>query len=235
MSWRCGANNKAALIAALLLSLSLPCAAKPRPVTFKSLDGWTLAGLFQPAAKGRPVVVLIHGVAAGKGEWETFAAELASKGFGTLAFDLRGHGDSLAGPEGKRSYESFQAEDFAAAQGDVTAALAYLKNKGLGPKQIIAIGGSLGANLAARCDAHRAVMLSPGFEYMGVTLPQDWTGRSILAAASRGDSYAYRTGQSLVGKGPLLLWGQSGHGAQLLRDGAFKKALLEWLEGPKKA
>lgn len=218
---------------AVMLALTAPAAAAPpRAVKIKTADGWTLAALYRPPAKGKPVAVLIHGVAAGKGEWTAFSDELAAQGYGTLAFDLRGHGESVDGPKGRRTYESFRTEDFAAAQADLTAALRFLKGKRLPAKRIGVIGGSLGANLAAHAEsAAWAVLLSPGADYMGVHLPEDWTGRRVLAAASPGDQYAFRTCLSLAARadGPAFLRGQNGHGAQLLKDEGFREKLLEWL------
>jgi alpha-beta hydrolase superfamily lysophospholipase len=209
-----------------------PAAASPRPVSFKTSDGWTLSALYQPPAKSRPVAVLIHGAAAGKGEWGHFASELAGRGFGTLALDLRGHGDSVLGPGGKRTYESFQEADFSAARADVEAALAFLDAKGILRTRVGLIGGSLGANLAARIENTAwTVLLSPGQSYIGVALPQRWTGRRALAAAAPSDGYSFRTCMALAVQpsGPTFLQAKKGHGAQLLDDPDFRKKLLDWL------
>lgn len=216
-----------------LLLLATPATAAPKTVKIKTDDGWTLTALWQPPAKNRPVAVLIHGVGAGKTEWDSFSAELAAKGFGTLAVDLRGHGESLQGPRGRQTYESFGRQDFARAQADVTAAMAFLRAKGIPTKKTGVIGGSLGANLAGKArDTAWAVLLSPGADYMGVvTFPEDWAGRKILLAASPPDKESFRAcmGWATAQYGPIFLQGQTGHGVQLLNDKALKEKLLEWL------
>lgn len=225
-----------ALLAVLLLAGQATAA--PRAVKIRTTDGWTLTAIWQPPAKRTgPAVVLIHGLAAGKGEWAAFSAELAAKGFGTLAVDLRGHGESLQGPYGRQDHESFGRGDFVRAQADVTAALAFLRAKGISAQKTGVIGGSLGANLAANApDAAWAVLLSPGDDYMGVAFPKDLGGRKLLLAASPQDRRSFNTCMRwvLAPDGPTFLQGQNGHGAQLLNDKVLKARLLDWLAGAAK-
>lgn len=230
-------------VEALLTTLLLATAARPaaaakevQEVRFKTSDGWTLSALYRPPTQGRPVAVFIHGAAAGKGEWAALAAELAGRGFGTLALDLRGHGESTFGPRGRRTFESFQAADFAGARADVRAAIRFLNERGVAPTRIGLIGGSLGANLAAGAEkAAWTVLLSPGESYLGVDLPKNWFGRRVLAAASAPDGYSFRTCLRLavLPSGPVFIQAEKGHGAQLLEDPAFRKKLLDWLDAPR--
>ena len=78
-------------------------------VHLKTNDGWTLAALYHTPEEGKPAAILIHGVGSSKAEWEGFSAELWKLGYGTLAIDLRGHGESRKGPRGDEDYTGFDA------------------------------------------------------------------------------------------------------------------------------
>ncbi len=88
------------------------------PVRFKTVDGWTIVGVYhppRPGGKKGDVAVLIHGVGAGHGEWSSIEPRLWKMGLGTLAIDLRGHGESDQGPSGKRVWSQFSDHDWIAA------------------------------------------------------------------------------------------------------------------------
>ena len=96
---------------ALLLALAPACAAAPAPaapaalagqdVELKTEDGWTLHGKYQPAGEGRLTLILLHGKGQRKELWLKFAKALEKEGYGYLAVDLRGHGESATGPDGQ--------------------------------------------------------------------------------------------------------------------------------------
>src|SRR5262245_45876024 len=48
------------------------------------------------AGNGPPVVLLVHGYSADRAGMSVLARRLASNGYGVLAIDLRGHGESAA-------------------------------------------------------------------------------------------------------------------------------------------
>jgi pimeloyl-ACP methyl ester carboxylesterase len=48
----------------------------------------------------RPLAVLVHGITSSSGSWRRVGPALAERGWGVVAVDLRGHGDSPAGQEG---------------------------------------------------------------------------------------------------------------------------------------
>jgi alpha-beta hydrolase superfamily lysophospholipase len=213
----------------LLSLLAFPALAKP--VSFKTADGWTIAGEFRAAAKSRGAVLLVHGAQAGKGEWEALSAELRKRGWSTLAIDLRGHGGSVAGPRGRTTFERFGEAEWSRMDQDLEAALDFLNKKSYPDSKVGLLGGSVGANLCARVGALRrpafTVLLSPGATYIGIALelPQ---GR-ILAAASPQDRYAWDTIQGFRADQADLLNASAGHGAQMLASPAFTRSLLEWI------
>lgn len=228
----------------LLALLARPAAAAPpapscrtETVAFKTADGWTLAGTYCKPKKNKPVAVLAHGLASGKGEWDKFSPELWRLGWGTLALDLRGHAGSTAGPAGPADAAMVDAVDgWPQARLDLEAAAAFLKDKKkIRASRVVLIGASLGANLAAqaagRISPRATVLLSPGRGYRGVLLPEA-LGPKFLAGASPSDPYAHQTLVGLAARqdGAALLSASAGHGVQMLDDPAFLKALLGWLQ-----
>lgn len=221
------------MIAALLAVASV-AAAEPalKPVRFATADRVTLAALYKaPPGKKARVVILVHGVGAGKGEWDELAQALWGRGFGTLAIDLRGHGESTGG-----DYRAFDKKgEWPRAINDLTAAFAFLKKKGFKPSRVGAIGGSIGANLVSQLAAKNPGMpfvclLSPGMDYRGVE-PAELKGRRVLVAASPSDAYAFAAAKELAARdGSKLLTAKQGHGAQMLREPEFVDALLDWIE-----
>jgi pimeloyl-ACP methyl ester carboxylesterase len=213
---------------AALASLALAAPA-PQAVRFKTADGWSIAALYAPPQKGKPVAVLVHGVAAGKGEWWKLSQALEKEGFGTLALDLRGHGESV----NKGTFQDFdRKEEWPRAAADIEAALAFLKKKGFAPARVGLAGGSIGANLVSQFrQARWLILLSPGENYRGVGVGE-LSGKKAVVAASPGDAYAFQTASSLALRpnGPVFLQAAKGHGAQLLDDPEFLAKLVDWIK-----
>jgi alpha-beta hydrolase superfamily lysophospholipase len=229
------------ILSAVLLAAAVGVrAAPPKTVTFKTDDGWTIAASYAPAKKDHPTAILVHGVAAGRGEYAVFASSLQARGWGTLAIDLRGHGDSTAGPRGAESFELFDGQqEWPKAVYDVLAAERFLESKGVTERQVVLIGASIGANLCAMAfsampNARSLVLLSPGVNYRGAMLPSLDPKRTILAA-SPGDTYAFVTIKNLTmikdGVKPAftVLLATGGHGAQMFSDPQFTRDLLKRL------
>lgn len=211
----------------------MPKAAKPVSVTFES-GGRRLAAVWRAPRRGMPVLVLAHGVGAGKGEWERFAARLSARGFGTLAVDLRGHGGSAA-REGE--WKEFDAKgEWPRLKDDLLAAAAWVESRGIEPERLAFAGASIGANLASAADAARPgpflVLLSPGFDYRGVRLAYR-QGSKVLAVAARSDAYAFAAASELAGRGATLLEAPKGHGAGALDDETTLGRALDWLAKPR--
>jgi alpha-beta hydrolase superfamily lysophospholipase len=76
----------------------------PLEFTLRAEDGLLLRGeLRYPARKPSPsfpLAVLAHQWPATRASWGPLVEDLHAAGIATLAFDLRGHGDSTAGPRG---------------------------------------------------------------------------------------------------------------------------------------
>lgn len=229
---------KSAAVALWLATVATAAdAAPPKVVHFKSDDGWTLAASFSAAKKGKPTAILVHGVAAGRGEYDAFASSLQARGWGTLALDLRGHGDSTQSRSGPRDFTDFdKTGEWGKGVFDILAAAQFLEKQGAKEKDVVLIGASIGANLCAQVftalpHAKLLVMLSPGVDYRGVKLPRVEGSRSV-AGVSPGDTYAYATVKAMEKELPGLtvLTASGGHGAQMFRDADFTRALLRRLD-----
>ncbi|MDX6769168.1 MAG: alpha/beta fold hydrolase [Elusimicrobiota bacterium] len=233
-------------LGALLLPLALAAAApapKPPPFLPKpakavgvSVESGSrrLAASWRAPRRGMPVLVLAHGVGAGKGEWERFASRLAARGFGTLCLDLRGHGGSAASPDEWKGFD--RPGGWAPLKDDLLAAAAWLEGRKIEPARIAFGGASIGANLAAAADAERPgrflLLLSPGADYRGVKLTLR-KGAKALAVAARADAYAFATLGALSEKGATVLEAPGGHGAPMLDDEATMGRVLDWLSKPR--
>jgi len=220
----------------LLAGACLAAPAAPELVRFKAADGTPLAADFRAPKTGNQVFILLHGVAAGRGEWAPLAEALAKEGYGSLALDFRGHGLS-GGP----SYTTFASnESWAALEGDVRAAVRYLARRGVPARRTGLIGASIGANLAAKAAAKDAAvpclaLLSPGIEYRGIGIDEELSRfeRPVLLAASSSDAYAFESAAYLRGRVPrgraTFVQAEQGHGAQMLSHGLMGP-LLGWIK-----
>ncbi len=101
-----------------------------KPVTrlFKTRDGLTLHADCR-GAPSAPAVLLSHGGGQTRHAWAGTAKILADRGWYTVAYDHRGHGDSDWSPDGL-----YGAEKFAADQAGIAATL----------NQPVLVGASLG-------------------------------------------------------------------------------------------
>jgi fermentation-respiration switch protein FrsA (DUF1100 family) len=118
-------------------------------VKFESSDGVPLAGVFYTkdgATSRMPGIVLSHGFAGAR--YPKMARHLASLGYGVLAFDFRGYGDS--GGERGRVIPHEQAID-------IKSAVTWLANSAqIDPARIGVVGSSLGGSVAIMAVAEDA-------------------------------------------------------------------------------
>jgi pimeloyl-ACP methyl ester carboxylesterase len=132
---------------------------EPYDVELVTSDLVKLAGTLYPPAKAEaPVLLLVTGLQAQRLDWQAFAGRSQAAGYAALAIDLRGHG----GSGGKPAVELMER--------DLEAALDWLASQeGGAVQQVVIVGESEGANLAARVGARRdlvrgVVMLWPAPE-----------------------------------------------------------------------
>jgi pimeloyl-ACP methyl ester carboxylesterase len=107
-------------------------------VSFPTTDGELLAGWYVPSRNGA-AVVLLHGSGATRASVVDQADVLAAAGYGVLAFDARGHGDST----GRGMRWGWYGDT------DVGAAVAYLGQRpDVEEGRIAAVGLSMGGEEA---------------------------------------------------------------------------------------
>jgi alpha-beta hydrolase superfamily lysophospholipase len=225
----------AAILGLLLLFASSSSAAQR--VTFRTDDGVTLSGTwYEPSSRMGPAVILVHMLSRTRREWEPIAQRLASDGIGALAFDLRGHGESGAGPLGTPD-----RVDYSTMVLDLRAARRFLAQRSdVQQARVGVAGASLGANLAAllaSADPSIAsvALLSPSLDYRGLRIEAAArkVSRPMLLVAGDDDPYAARSARDLqkAGGGPreLLVLRQAGHGTAMVgRDPTLAGALVDW-------
>jgi predicted alpha/beta hydrolase len=120
-------------------------------------DGRALrATVREPArgAKARGVVVLAHAMFARRSEWDKagFARFLTERGWRTIAFDFRGHGDS--GP-GAATGADWTYDDLALV--DLPAVVAGARARARARDRIVVVGHSLGGHVAVASQATGAM------------------------------------------------------------------------------
>jgi pimeloyl-ACP methyl ester carboxylesterase len=186
---------------------------------------------YRPAAVDAPGVVLLHMLGRNRGDWDTFARQLQDAGYGVIAIDLRGHGES----EGEREWDKMTQ--------DAAIAASFIRSRPeINPDRIALIGASIGANIAINYGAQDpevagVALLSPGLNYRGVTTEdavKQYGVRPLFIAASSEDDYAAKSARKLdsLAQGPhqLLILENQGHGTQMLgKDNGLEEALQQWL------
>lgn len=180
------------LVGALAVGAAAAPAPKPAPAKakpsgpalpgeaaeLKTVDGWGLKAMFAPAQPGKMTLLLLHGTGQRKEDWKRLAFPLTRAGYGVLAVDLRGHGESKVSPSGeeltwKKLRATRTANDYADMSRDAEAAVAWLAGQGVPEDSIGLIGAEVGGSVAIRYAAVHAkvplvVMLSPGMAWQEV-------------------------------------------------------------------
>ena len=208
-------------------------------VSFQTVDGVEIfANYFQ--ADSSKAVLLLHQFASSKEAYSVLANLFFEKGFGVLAVDLRGHGEST-GKGSLSSPERLTPRDFQNMSLDLKAALDFLKSKKYAEFAIV--GASIGANLAIsfpslHAEFKAAVALSPGEEYKSLSpmLAARKTMVPTLLVASREDGYSYSTCEKLDAvmecEHEFYRLENAGHGTHMFALWPGLKAkILDWLPG----
>lgn len=166
-------------------------APKEQSVSLSTKDGWKLSAVYLPATKDT-TVVLLHDLGKSKEDFSSFKKALAKAGFGYVALDLRGHGQSTTPSD----YKSFAKEGpdnpFNQMTQDVQAAIAFLKSKKISEDTVILLGTGLGANVAAKTagtvpELKGIALISPGVnirDVLPVPALRTYKGAVLFAASS---------------------------------------------------
>lgn len=213
-----------------------PTPAQPAAVTIAAPDSVELAATYyaplvvEPVAgRQAPGVLLLHMLGGSRADWDGFARELQAAGFGVLALDLRGHGDS-PGPE-----------DWEKSIGDTASAWQALRARPeVDPDRTALVGASIGANLALIVGANNAgvaavAALSPGTDYHGLKpqgLLPNFGNRPVYLIASQDDADAYASAQAMLPDlpaGEAFYYRNAGHGTAMFGNPDLGTRLTSWL------
>jgi uncharacterized protein len=119
--------------------------ARKQPVTLTGADDLRLRGWYVPS-RNRAAVIALHGTASNRLGVERHARLLARHGYGVLALDLRGHGES----DGRSTSAAWTMDE------DVGAAVEWLAaRRDVSPEKVALLGVSMGGEVALRVAARR--------------------------------------------------------------------------------
>ena len=198
--------------------LSEQDAPRLRSVTLTTADNLKLTAWHSPALAGYPTILHLHGNGGNAGNWAYIARFFAGQGYGVLLVDYRGYGGNPGHPTEPGIYA------------DGRAALAFLKQQGILPQEIVLWGTSLGTGvavqLATETPVGAVVLESPYLSVRAMAqeiypwLPVRWVLRDVYDSAAK---IAHVTA-------PVLIL----HGAQdAIIPIAHGRALFAQLRGPK--
>ncbi len=222
-------------------------------VTLNTEDGWNLGARYLKAAEGAPTVVLIHTQKSDLSEWDHWFKPLKRYGFGYLALDLRGHGNSFVRPDGSTTtWRAFAVDgpdnEYNRMTRDVEAALAFLSTNSVTGAQTVLAGSVLGANLAIKAAAMHpeismAIAISPVFnvnDVLSVNPLRAYGKRPILfiAGADRARQYTEfqilnSTAKNTCGKENVSVIVEArGFGPGLVNKYNVRR-VLDWIKNPR--
>ncbi|MFA6002469.1 MAG: alpha/beta fold hydrolase [Elusimicrobiota bacterium] len=257
------------LVAAVLLaasgaraSVTIQGAAPARPakplvfpgliVELATSDNWKLKAKYNPAKTGRKSFLLLHGTGGRKEDWYHLVRPLFRRGYGYLALDLRGHGESRTAPDGtaaiwRKFVVSKNYNEYLNMVSDLEAGMAYLAAQGVAEEDIVIIGADVGGSIGLRYAAlHPKVamvaLLSPGMKYQDVTTVnamRAYKGRPIFMMYSEADKTSARETPILASfarmavgdKNLTVVAAPREHGAKMLRGPMIGK-VFDWILQP---
>ncbi len=235
--------------AALVFMLTGTAGAAPQEqsLSLTAKDGWPLSAVYLPAKK-EATVVLLHDLGKNKEQFSSFKKALANAGFGYVALDLRGHGQSTS----KGLYKTFAKEGannpFNAMTQDAQAAVAFLQAKKIPEDQIFILGTGLGANLAAKTagalpNLRGIALISPSAnirDVLPVPALQAYKG-AVLIAASGAERKGFLEASILrnvafltTGEGKVTFLTAYELASHELLDKYLTPAVLQWIATPEK-
>ena len=212
-------------------------------VTIESADKTVIVGSFLESAKpNAPALLLLHQFGSDRHSYDEFAKRLQAKGFGVLAIDGRGFGESTKTSDGKNVAVSRSDEAVKGMNADVAAAFEYLsRQKNVDPARIGIVGASYGSSLAliygAKNPRVKAVaLLSPGLDYFG-NMPTEpavksYGDRPLLLVAADDDAESADSVKKLKAAGnndkyEVKIYDKGGHGTGLFKAKVGLEDLLE--------
>lgn len=199
----------------------------PEPVSVRTADGFRVFGdYYEPAAGPHPApfVILLHMYGHDRTSWRPLIEPLHEAGFGVLALDLRGHGQSATTETAER-VKARDGEIFREMQEDVRAAYSFMATKSeLDRARFAIVGASVGCSIAlqyavADKSVDAIVCLSPGLDYLGLDSAADIRqvqGRKILLIAAETERAAPQTLEKATDGVSASIFKGEAHGTDLI-------------------
>lgn len=215
----------------------------PQTVKFMSEENVEIVGTFYESPKANsPAVVLLHQWGSNRKSYDEFAKRLQAKGFGVLAIDGRGFGESVKTTDGKTVGTDRGDETVKGMKADVDNAFQFLsKQRNVDANRIGIVGASYGSSLAIIYGAENTkvkavALLSPGVNYFG-NLPienavKSYGMRPILLVAAEDDKESAETVKRLKESVPnekyeTQIYEKGGHGTGIFAAKVGLEDLLE--------
>lgn len=215
----------------------------PQRITFESADKVEIVGTFYQSVKeNSPAVLMLHQWESNRQSYDEFAKRLQAKGFGVLAIDGRGFGESVKTTDGKTVASSRTDEAVKGMKSDVGAAFDFLaKQKNVDAGKIGIVGASYGSSLAIIYAAENAkvkavALLSPGVNYFG-NMPienavKNYGNRALLLVAADDDKESADLVRKLKSAGEgekyeVKIFDKGGHGTGIFQAKVGLEDLLE--------
>lgn len=215
-------------------------------ILFVTPDDVTIVGDWSPASTLVGAVILLHMMPLTRASWAVFLRSLNKRGLAGLAIDLRGHGESIVGPNGIRlNYQEFSDNEHQSALWDVSSAVDWVRGRGIELDRITMAGASIGANLCVRQLGDEpampgAVLLSPG-NYRGINVLDEaqklGSAQSLFIASSEEDIDSFSISRTLFEQAPIenktfVPYKGGGHGTTLFTsDLQLMDKTADWLLG----
>jgi alpha-beta hydrolase superfamily lysophospholipase len=218
-----------------------------QPVRLKTRDKLELAGIwYAPTTKGErsPGVLLAHAAGSDSSQLEDLALYLQKKGFGVLALDARGHGDSVTDKvDWSKADEATRKTLWAYSAKDLEAGAEYLrKQPNVHAANLTVVGIGTGCALAVRHalqdqNARAVVLIDPSKEPLGYDLAAGLGalgGLPTLLVASKNDRKTVEELQKSAhdtnhGEEYVELSVLKAKASELLEDKRFNTTTASWL------
>jgi dienelactone hydrolase len=216
---------------------------EPQTVKFESADKVEIVGTFYESPKeNSPAVLMLHQWGASRVSYDEFARQIQAKGFGVLAIDGRGFGESVKTTDGAKVGTDRGDETVKGMKADVDNAFQFLaKQKNVNAQKIGIVGASYGSSLAMIYGAENrqvaaVALLSPGLNYFG-NLPiedavKNYGDRPLLLVAAEDDKESAETVKKLKASVPnekyeTQIYLRGGHGTGLFSTKVGLEILLD--------
>ena len=219
-----------------------PAPMPPRTIRFASEGNVEIVGTFyEPKKEKSPALLLLHQWQSDRSSYDALAKKLQEGGFGVLAIDGRGFGESLKTTDGKSIAPERTDAAVAAMKKDVENAFLLLADQNnVDASRIAIIGASYGSSLAIIYAASEpkvkaVALLSPGTNYFG-NMPTEpavksYGDRPLLLVAAEDDSdstEAVKILKESAGiKSEAKIYPKGGHGTNIFDAKLGLEQLLE--------